>query len=177
MRQPVNLPQPHLFSPPQHRQSSDRAASSYPSGNRRMLPEDQQSRIRATSSRPICMSLWASKRSAMVSTLPFETLTQVNYILVFLYYWIFSRDISLNLFLWIYFPEQKEKKKQESEWRQTLVSSYFSTPPPVVSLSPFISWCSLFLCLFYVPRERKRRKKEKKKKHCKAGDFLVSALG
>lgn len=68
---------------------------------------------------------------------------------MFLYYWIFHKDIALNLLLGAYFLEWK--KKQQSEWKQTLVSSYFSTPQTVVSLSPFIRWCALFLCLFYIP--------------------------
>lgn len=68
---------------------------------------------------------------------------------MFLYYWIFHKDIALNLLLGAYFLEWK--KKQQSEWKQTPVSSYFSTPQTVVSLSPFIRWCALFLCLFYIP--------------------------
>lgn len=59
------------------------------------------------------------------------------------------KDVSRNLFLGAYLLERK--KKQQSEWKQVLVSSCFSTPQAVTLLSPFISWHSLLPCPFYIP--------------------------
>lgn len=104
--------------------------------------------------------------SATMCTFPFDNFNVNKLYSGVLYYWIFLKDISLSLFLRAYFPEWR-KIKQQSEWKQTLVLSYFSIPQTVISLSPFISWCSLLLCLFYIPIE---------KNHWKIWDLLVKII-
>lgn len=88
---------------------------------------------------------------------------QTNYILVFyiidflvkIYYRLFSLELTFQN------KRKKTPTKQQSEWKQTLVSAYFSTPQTA-------SWWPLFMCLFYI---------SKKNFICKTWDLLDSAIG
>lgn len=109
--------------------------------------------------------------SGTLFTVPLDNLNVNKLHSSVLYYWIFCKDLPL-IFCQVFSLQltfQSDRKKQL--WVKANSSFIlFQHTSTVISLSPFISWWALFLCLLWT-------NKKIFKNHCKTWDLLEPAIG